>query len=116
VTAGPGHDLDRTGRDRHADALGEIGHRGEVRRIDQDDRHLLTARAGHGSAPADRPPDPTGHLLQHEVARGVPVRVVDRLEVVDVERDQTDAVAHAPVGPGRPPAGRRRPAVVEPGQ
>ena len=58
-------------------------------RLRQDEHELLAAVATEGVADADGLGDEARDLAQHRVAGGVAVRVVDRLEAVDV--DEGDA-------------------------
>ncbi len=83
-------ELDALGQpDDGADLVGLLGQHHE----------LVTTVAGHEIGIARGPHDPVGHLAQHVVAHLVPERVVDRLEPVEVDEKQPDAVAR-PLGPG----------------
>ena len=62
------------------------------------DHELVAAEAAERLARAQQVPEPLGHLLQHEVADGVALGVVDDLEPVEVDEQHRDA-----------PAPRRRP-------
>jgi hypothetical protein len=57
---------------------------------------LVAALAGQDVAPADQLGDSPCGLTQHLVAGGVPERVVDELEVVQVEVEERDGLAGAP--------------------
>ncbi len=59
------------------------------------DQHgeLVAAEASRSVRPAKAPANPRGHLDKQRVARAVSERVVDALEVVDVEEDHRDARA-----------------------
>ena len=61
--------------------------------------------------------DALRELLQHLIARIVPVRVVDRLEIIDVEDEERDrlALALALLEHGREMARHVAP-IIEPGQ
>ncbi len=108
--------LDRQVGETAADPLGE---RYELALADvryQGDELLTAVTREHRSGP------PSGeqalcHLVQYPIAGLVPVRVIDVLEMIQVDHEQSDPVA----APGRPPAlggehGLEVPAVVYPGQ
>ena len=74
-------------RDPLCDPLGErLGDLEVARR--EDDRELLAAGPAHVVALAHRRPELVGELGQHLVSDGVPVDVVDPLEVVEVEHHE----------------------------
>ena len=77
-----------------ADALGELVGALEVG-LRQRHGHLLTAVPGRLVDLARRLAQHAGDLLQDEIALEMPVRVVDVLEVVDVEHDQAHLLAVA---------------------
>jgi hypothetical protein len=81
--------------DRVQQALGELG--GVVLVADAGAEHgeLVAAEAGHQVVLAHGPAEPVGHVDQQQVARLVPERVVDQLELVEVEEDQGDLAAVA---------------------
>src|SRR3989442_1311245 len=71
----------------------------EVRHVVEEDRELVAAEAGRQVPLADAAPDPLGDRDEERVARGVTHRVVDDLEIVEVEEEddrQRPVVAHAP--------------------
>ena len=75
---------------RSAIAIGAL----EVGRVLGQDRELVAAEAGHEVALADRPGDPLGDRDEQRVAGRVAERVVDDLEVVEVdEQDGGDRLA-----------------------
>ena len=78
-----------------AQALSEL-ERAPRARVGQDDRELVAAHAVGDVRPAPRRPDGAGQGLQALVAGLVAVRVVDRLEVVDV--DDHERQRHAGAG------------------
>ena len=61
----------------------------------EQDGELVAAEAGRGVRAADARVEAAGDLDEHLVAGGVPERVVDRLEVVEVEEDDRQAAALA---------------------
>ena len=74
---------------RHPQLAGQpLGHGQralEVGRVVGEDRELVAAQAGDEVAGADRVGDPLGDGLEERVAGGVAERVVDDLEVVEVD-------------------------------
>ena len=58
--------------------------------VEQDDE-LVAAEAGDEVIGPAGAPDPVRDLLQHLVATGMTVRVVDRLEVVEIAEQHGDA-------------------------
>ena len=58
----------------------------------QDQGEFLAARAGRGVAIAHRVAKLGTHALEHPVAEGMPMALIDRLEVVEVEGDQGDSL------------------------
>ena len=56
----------------------------------QDQGEFLAARPGRGVPAADRVAELGAHALEHPVPEGMPMALVDRLEVVEVEGDQGD--------------------------
>jgi hypothetical protein len=72
-----------------------------------------SANSSPRSGPRDRPAqllaDPVGDCHQELVAGSMPKRVVDDLEVVEVEEhdDRRDAVSRASAAEARPPRRRR---------
>ena len=80
-------------------------------RLGQDQHELLAAVAADQVRGAQVGRDRLGHAAQDDVADGVPVRVVDGLEVVDVdERDrQRPAVARRPLDLGEQRSQQRLP-------
>ena len=107
----PAHGPARGARVGDAEADGDVAHRlaerlaqllGERRRarqpgVGQHDRELLAADAAEHVGAALRGRDRVGEQPQRAVARGVALRVVDPLEVVDVEHDER-ARRRGPVG------------------
>ena len=73
------------------DALGGVGRLLDALDVLQQDGELIAAEARGGVAGADRQRQALGHLAKHVVARGVAERVVDDLEVVEVDEDDPDA-------------------------
>jgi hypothetical protein len=114
---GAGHQLARAGRVQralgHADAHRDLtdhrgGHRGDPlaaplgqrgglgqRGARKDDGELLAADPADQVLQAGHLASDGGHALQDLIADQMPVRVVDPLEVVDVEQDQADGRALA---------------------
>ena len=72
---------------RKADRLHRVGDARE------DDRELVAAEAGYRVARARRRGDALGDLAQEQVAVQVPERVVDLLEVVEIDQQHRDLVA-----------------------
>ena len=64
----------------------------------QEDGELVAAHPGHRVLAADGLDQALADLLDEDVAGGVPVGVVDRLEVVEVDEEHADRLAH----PARP--------------
>ena len=87
---------DRRG-DRHPDALPDV-RRLAGARAPQDDHELLAAVARRRVLGADGGGDRPGDGAQHHVAGGVPVAVVEALEVVDVDHQDAGAVTAATPG------------------
>ena len=79
----PGGD-DPAGGEVHADPLGALGRLAGGRDRQRGDE-LLAAVAGHQVLAAGRLAEHDRHLAEHGVAGVVAERVVDPLEVVDVE-------------------------------
>ena len=104
---GPRH-LDRLPH-RPGDPLGDLGGDPVGHLVGEDDE-LVAAGAGDDVAGAHAAAQAGGHHLQDLVADGVPVAVVDRLEVVEVAEEQRPA-ALVPVEEVE-----ERPAVQEAGQ
>lgn len=50
----------------------------------QDHRELVSGQSGHGIRCADDPAETLGHRLQKLIPSGVPQRVVDCLEAVEI--------------------------------
>ena len=71
-------------------------------RLGHDEHEFLTAVSPEGIGRADRLLDRLGDPAQDDVAESVPVRVVDGLEVIDVEEcdRQGTAVATGSIGLG----------------
>lgn len=61
-----------------------------------DDRELVAARTGDEILLADRGAHARGDAAQECIARGMPERVVDRLETVEVERQHAHGDAEPP--------------------
>jgi hypothetical protein len=61
--------------------------------LGQPDQELLAAPAHHAVDLAHGAAQPPGDGLQHQVADGVPVGVVEHLEMVDVDQGQRSALA-----------------------
>ena len=76
-------------------------------RVAEEDGELLAAVAGRHVVLADRPGDGLGDRAQDEVADGMPVAVVEALEVVDVDHEDAERV----IGP--PAAGEEAAELVE---
>ena len=74
---------------RRADEFDETrGQRRNIRRLGGGHLHngkLVAAQPGHEVLAADAVTHTVGRLLQQEVANGVPERIVDVLEVVEIE-------------------------------
>ena len=89
------------------DALGDRG--GVAGLVDraQQQRELVAAEAGEEVGLARRAPEPRRGLLQHLVADGVAERVVDRLEVVEVDAEHRGLLA-ARRSPASAPPSRSR--------
>ena len=102
---------DRHRRPRHrlAQALGDRRGAGG-RDVGEDGEELLAADAAEQVAAAAVRRHARRHLLQHDVADGVAVAVVDRLEAVDVDHDEGDAAAGGggALDEGRGPREHRR--------
>ena len=78
-------------RQRLRDALHRVLHRARApAEVGQHDDELVAAEPRHQVALAHRAPQPARDLAQRLVTRRVPVRVVDRLEAVEVEHQQPD--------------------------
>ena len=90
-------------RRRSARILAPVGPR-----LGRQHGELVAADAGEGLLLAEEVGDERDDLLQHEVAAQMPVRVVDLLEVVDVEEHERERppVALAPGRPRAPPPPR----------
>ena len=63
--------------------------------LGEDDRELVAAEAGHGVVVAHALAQPARHLQQQLVAGGVAERVVDGLEVIDVDEHHRHGAAVA---------------------
>jgi len=61
--------------------------------VGQDDREFFPAEAGHGVHRPHAVRQGRGHRLQHQVARGMAVGVVDHLEAVDVDHQHQGRLA-----------------------
>ena len=86
---------------RLAHALDRVVHGARApAEVGQHDDELVAAEARHEVALAHAAPQPPRDLAQRRVARRVPVRVVDRLEAVEVEHHDPDRA--------RPRAGPRQ--------
>ena len=76
--------------------------RGQLRTRDVRDRQqhgeLVAAEPRHGVGLPQCPPQSSGHLLQHAIARVMPQRVVDLLEPVEVEDEERQRLLFAPRG------------------
>jgi hypothetical protein len=94
---GDEHLLPRRDRDRAALHLGAyaLGHRAAERRraVRQDHRELFAADARHRVHRPNAVLQRLGHAFEHEVAGRVTVRVVDLLEVVDVDHQHQGRLA-----------------------
>ena len=64
-----------------------------VAHVGLDDGELVAAEACHHVALAHAAEQPHAHLLQQRVADGVPERVVDALEAIEVETEHGEALA-----------------------
>ena len=73
--------------ERGGDAVGDAGRDGLVVDARQEDRELVAAEAGDRVAGAQRVAQPLGDDDQQLVAGGVPERVVDDLELVEVDEE-----------------------------
>ena len=91
VTVGPGNAEALYGR---ADALGDRVTSFEIG-VRQEQRQLLATVARRGVGVAGIFLQDEGYMTEHRVALGVPVGVVDGLEIVDVEHDQADRMVVA---------------------
>lgn len=91
----PGHGLEQ--------AAGDLAGRLLVAHAPAQDGELVTAEARHDIAVPDRLAQPLGHLEQELVAGLVAERVVDLLEVVEVQEEQRRPLAAA--RPGRAQVG-----------
>jgi hypothetical protein len=84
-----------TARDRRPEPFGEVGRL--VRVAHQTQHHqLLATGPGEDVAGADGGAECPGHGPQHRVPGGVPVGVVEQLEVVEVQHHRRHAGAVAP--------------------
>ena len=82
------------GADRGSDALADLER--DVRaRVAQQDDELLAAVPGRDVVLADRRDDRATDRAEHLVAGRVAVRVVEHLELVDVDHQDADRVAGA---------------------
>ena len=72
-----GHDLSDLGRER--------ARRIEIVDIALQDRELVAAEARHNVIVADRAAHPRRHLTQQRVADGMAERIVDVLEMIEIE-------------------------------
>src|SRR5438874_184778 len=88
-------DRKRPGRDEQAETLGEVGKLEEVDVRGEDDE-LLPAPAEDLIARAQRTAQPVTDVHEQAVAGGVAVRVVDRLETVEVEEAESGRASAAP--------------------
>ena len=75
---------------------GERGGVGRPPHPDLDERELVPAEPGQGVAAADDPAEPAGDAAQQRVPGRVPERVVDVLEVVEIDEQHRDPSAVAP--------------------
>src|SRR3982751_4356464 len=79
---------------RRPQPFGELG-RSHYRRLRQKDSHLLAAEAGTDVDRAHAVPEDFTEVSEHGVAGFVAIRVVDDLEVIDVDEDQRRRAAEA---------------------
>ena len=105
--AGPQYEGEGPGGNPPVAAPVEVCAEGDERRTDQDDE-FIAAEAAHGRAGRGQPRQPGGDLLEQQVADVVAERVVDLLEVVEVEEEDRDAASTGPLvaGLGRGQPGR----------
>ena len=75
-------------------ALGQLIDGQLVDQSRQEDGELVPAHPGHGVLAADGVHQPLADLLDEVVARGVAQRVVDGLEVVQVDEEHAHRLAH----------------------
>ena len=103
-------------RQRLEDAIRRVGRLLHSVDVLQEQRELIAAEARRRVAGANTRREALRHFDQHLVAGGVPEAVVDRLEVVEVEEHDGDALVLAPRAGDRVPdaLGEERP-VGEPG-
>ena len=92
-TVTPGDALSREVQVRHGcpDPLTDL-ERHRPGRIAQEHDELLATEAGRHVVVADRPDDGAGHGLEHLVACGMAIGVVEDLEAVDVDHQHADRV------------------------
>ena len=79
-------------------ALGQLVDGELVDEAGQQDGELVAAHPGHRVLAADGLDQALADLLDEQVTGGVAVGVVDRLEVVEVDEEHADRLAH-PSGP-----------------
>ena len=82
-------------RDRGREPLGDVRGAGGAVDVGADDDELVAAEARDGVGRAQRGGEPRRQREQHLVAGGMPERVVDQLEAVDVEHEDRDVDALA---------------------
>jgi hypothetical protein len=89
-------DPSRRERRREGDVqpLGRLARGGPVAVVEQDEK-LVAAGAGEQVGGAQRPPRRLGDRAQRLVAGAMAVAVVQRLEPVEIDRDQPDRAASA---------------------
>ena len=82
-------------RHRLDDLLRDVREIGKARELRQHHDELVAADAADRVAGAQLLGEALRHFLQHRVARGVPRRIVDRLEAVEVDEHHRGLLAVA---------------------
>ena len=83
MTVDPERELDRGG-DPVAERR-QVGRRLEAR---DDDREFVAADPGHEVLPPHRSPQPRGHRAQQFISGAVTKRVIEMLEIIQVDQEQ----------------------------
>ena len=77
-----------------------VGHHGRLQVALHEHGELVAAQPGHRVGRRRAGPQPVAHLPEQRVAGGVPERVVDHLELVQVDEQQAERAALVPVHVG----------------
>ena len=64
----------------------------ERRVVVTDDDELVSSDSRHGVAWSDRSGDPAGHMTKQLICKRVTQRIIDHLEVIDVEEHHAELV------------------------